>query len=132
MSATTEIGIDRLSRLADFLEREVDPKRYNIRFYANMTDSANPSFVGCALGHATRLFAGDGLRLSNIAQDRLPWHTITWGGEDGEDACASFLGITSEACRQLFRPAPPNKNETPTETAHRIREYISSVGPREG
>jgi hypothetical protein len=129
---TVHAGLDRLSRLADFLEKEVDPKNYNIRFYANMIDIADPSFVGCALGHATRLFASDGLMLSNIAQNRLPWHTITWGGEQGETACANFLGITSEACRELFRPSPPNNNETPTETSIKIREYIRSVGPRGG
>jgi hypothetical protein len=126
MSTSTEVGIERLerlARLADFLEKEVDPKRYNIRLYANTTDAKSPSFVGCALGHSTRLFAKDGFRIINLGDEYCPYHTLAWKGNIG-------WIITEDILFKLFMPSRDlSITLTPSDTARRIREYISSTRP---
>lgn len=101
--------IDRLERLANYLETKVQPKRFDMGRWGNLDNPDDPNYEGCAAGYSTAIFRHDGLRLDH--------GDITYRGKASHAALVDFYGITDVESMRLFGA----RSLTPAEEAANIR-----------
>lgn len=108
--------LDRLMALASHLET-IDPASFNMFVWGTSDDPYSESFVGCAAGHATHLFAADGFRLHELSGKQF---VARYGDHYGIHACESFFGLSyGEACL-LFGAC----DRTSREEAEALRSFV--------
>lgn len=137
---------DRLLKLAAHLE-SLWPDVFDMTTWAEIRPGCGT--VCCALGHATTLFAGEGLRLRwDYAPDELragDAAVVRYYGPGlyppaGYAAAAVFFGLGPEEAIHLFAPfayrdeADERRGPdiTPYEVAERIRDFVGDKDKKPG
>lgn len=124
---TLASGRERLSHLAEFLDRLAPEKLSLTRWYGDG--------IGCAVGLAAALdpwFKAQGVRLADkddlkqcrpVYQGKTDWRAVASFFQIGVDEAAHLLGRQSYA-----KQARPH----PSRMAARIRAYLACTGPEAG
>jgi hypothetical protein len=119
-----KVGLNRLLKLADFLETKVPRKQFNMDVW-KFEDACGT--VGCALGWGCSIpsFRKAGLKLV-WDSEHISAH-VKYGDERiGEDAAEDFFHIELKEAEDLFLDLYGDKspNETPKQVAKRIRKFV--------
>lgn len=112
--------LDRLTKLADYLDKEVPPKKFNIQNWGNTTNPDDPNYVGCAGGWSTKLFAKEGIHYERNHETNAPFYR----GKSGTDAMMEFFGLSFLETEFLFS----NKgkaSDNPHKAASNIRMIVN-------
>ena len=126
-SAEHKMRLDRLTRLADFLEEEVPDKQFTLTswFYGDF-ESRDCGTAACALGWSTVLFRKEGVRRY---VDSHGFVHVWFGDALGYDAGAALFGISYNQSNFLFSPARyeqlPFVRPTRRDVIARIREFVA-------
>jgi hypothetical protein len=116
--------LDRLKRLAVLIE-ELPAERFDMRTWASRgVGPDDPTYVGCAGGWATRLFAPEGFQITR-AQTGSKYITVQFNGLVGLHATRAFFGLDEQDNRYLFT-AMGDPGLTPRVMSERIRQVIRS------
>lgn len=119
---------DRLLKLADFLETKVDPKRFNLKYWA--TTDYMPQSCGttaCAMGWATVCFPRSGLKI--LQSTFSPTIDLIYKKHNGWEAVEEFMDLSEMEATWLFdeQAYPLTEPKTgPRAVAERIRQFVKA------
>lgn len=117
------VRIDRLDRLANYVA-QIPAEKLDMGHWGNRLttpdDGDDYDFKGCALGHATKLFAADGLKMEHGEP--------AFQGVVGCNAAQRFFGISFNEAARLFsgRGFPEPIPGDPLSVSRRIRAVANS------
>ena len=114
--------VERLERLAAFLEDEVPEERFDMDQWAN-GDLAECGTVGCAAGWATTIpeFAEAGFVLERTRR----MMTVVFERETDTSACARFFGLSWDRASWLFNSGEYDHDPVlRAEVVARIRDMV--------
>lgn len=114
--------LDKLERLATFLETKVDAKRFNISSWGSTVKADDPTYTGCAAGYGTVVFNGEGFKLHHAKTGVI----VTYQNADGLEATRKFFGVESEDNHFLFT-GTGGAGTDPRKAAKNIRDVIKKV-----
>lgn len=124
------VGLNRLLKLAEFLETKVPRKQFDMRNWVGASWKGEKNLscgtTACAMGWATTIpsFRRLGLRLNREGEVRLdPDDSVL---EDGFEAAERLFSITGFEAYELFSFVDPDgyeRKETPKQVAKRIRDF---------
>ncbi len=129
----------RLLRLADFLETEVPPERFNLGTWGdgNLTKCGT---AGCACGWATTIpefkEAGFVLMVFDWEDEHThpDWHIAYCPPGDevwtGWDAATKFFDITKPMAVYLFSQSSYHDDASPADVAACIRKFVENGKPK--
>jgi hypothetical protein len=143
---TIKTGLKRLTKLADYLQYEVKPKKFDLNTWAtiegNILDSMDDQILSsvltesvlnpkcgttaCAFGHAGTIksFRRAGLKL--IVDDFA--EIVKYEDKEGFDAASEFFGIDYESSLYLFDPGEyDTDNATKKYVVSRIRKFVKNT-----
>lgn len=112
--------LDRLERLASYLETGVKPRAFDIASWGNCLNPDDPNYVGCSAGHGVALFRADGLNLRQV--DGHP--KVAYRDEIGLKACREFFGVGVKDADLLFSTSG-GAGHDPTRAAANIRKVVA-------
>ncbi len=118
---------DKLLKLADFLENEVEPRWFDIDFWATPGWTEQKcGTTACAMGWATVCFPEEGLSIKNI--DDHPIGEVVYE-KDGnrlvdEYAAAAFFGLSHNEAIHIFVSYPVGE-DTKAHVIERIRKFVA-------
>jgi hypothetical protein len=95
--------VRRLRALAEMLE-VLNPKQFDMTTYGNLPTPHHADFIGCAAGHAVKLFAIRGLtfKSTDLPLDYTVYHTESC--ERGVRACMEFFELSFNQALYVFSP----------------------------
>jgi hypothetical protein len=119
----------RLLELATYLETEVKPENFDMKFWYRKTrySSTNCGTTACAFGHACMIprFKKLGLRLNSAYSSRFDMSYPSYRGEYRLCAAGKFFGLTKEQASYLFLN---DSTIGPRDYANELREFVEWDG----
>lgn len=132
---STQEQLDRLSRLADFLDT-LPPERFDFGTWASDADINQCGTTACALGWATTIpeFQALGLQLRPVEDPIIKCFVALESWVDDSNtfaasiaACGSVFGLTSKEAQYLFFPEYHLPfDASANQVAAHIRKFVAS------
>ena len=143
IKVTQKVGLKRLNKLADYLQNEVKPKKFNLGSWASMDNDEysryydekflndsllNPSCgtTACAFGHAGTMksFKRAGLKLSIEGFSEI----VKYKGYEGFNAASLFFGVDYDTATYMFDPCEYDKGrQSKSYVVKRIRNVVKQL-----
>lgn len=123
-NAQAQIRIDRLEKIAYYLETQVAPDHFTFSTWGTTDNPDDPDYLGCVAGHATRAFGEKAFYLERCDDSIFPLRVaFNTGGKHllGFAAVGRFFGVSDEDGRYLFMNTG---KDTIAEAVKKIREVI--------
>lgn len=121
---------DRLERLAVHLETNVPPRNFTMSIWSSGPDASAADYRGCVGGHATYLFADEGLEIRFMPgfHPSNSYYAVAFGKRCNFAALESFFGLTQDESQALFtgRDCTMAEMADPKAAARRIRAVIKA------
>jgi hypothetical protein len=121
VAQSSTIRLDRLERLANYLDTKVPATKFNILCWGTTDNPDDPEYVGCAAGYATLVFRQEGFHYK--AAHSHP-RIVVFDGKYSFEAIHAFFGIDQDDSYLIFT-CQGGAGTNPHKAAANIRAVIA-------